>query len=43
VNADIETIGKEIKALRDEERKLNDDILRGDRAFEDKWKLLNEM
>ena len=36
-------VTREVQTLIAKERELNDDILRFDRIFEDKWKLLNEM
>lgn len=42
-SGEVGQITKEIQAMAKEERTLNDEILRLDRVFEDKWKLLNEM
>lgn len=43
LSADVNTLTKEIQTMAKEERRLNEEILRMDRIFEDKWKLLNEM
>lgn len=43
VNDAAEIIGAEVSKLRAEEKKLNEAVLNSDRAFEDKWKLLNEV
>ena len=43
LSGEVSQATKEIQTLAKEERTLNDEILRLDRVFEDKWKLLNEM
>lgn len=43
LSADVNQLSKEIQTIGVRERELNEEILRMDRVFEDKWKLLNEM
>jgi hypothetical protein len=41
--ADVDSIKKDLRALANKERELNDEILRMDRTFGEKWKFLNDM
>lgn len=43
MSTDLNQVTREVQTLIAKERELNEDILRMDRVFEDKWKLLNEM
>ena len=41
--ADVDSIKKDLRTLANKERELNDEILRLDRTFGEKWKFLNDM
>lgn len=43
MSTNLNQVTREVQTLIAKERELNEDILRMDRVFEDKWKLLNEM
>lgn len=43
MSMDLNLLSREVQNLVSKERELNDEVLRQDRVFEDKWKLLNEM
>lgn len=41
--ADVDSIKKDLRTLANKERELNDEIVRMDRIYGEKWKLLNDM
>lgn len=41
--SEVDTIKKDLRNFANKERELNDEILRLDRTFGEKWKLLNDM
>lgn len=43
MSMDSNALSREVQVLVSKERELNEEVLRLDRVFEDKWKLLNEM
>lgn len=43
LSGDLNRVTRDVQTLIAKERELNEDVLRMDRVFEDKWKLLNEM
>jgi len=43
INAEISNLQRDMSALVEKQRTMNEEVLTYDRKYEDKWKLLNEL